>query len=80
MSVGIHQIIMRECRRLGARSVRVDGNGRAKHPKIIARFGERVLTFTAPRGNIRQTRRGHQHRNYIAGTRRRVRAFLTALG
>ncbi len=73
MSIGIHQLIIAECRRLGARSVRVDGNGRAKHPKIIARFGERVLTF-------RESRRGHHRRNYIAGTRRRVRAFLTALG
>jgi len=72
MSIMIHQLIIAECRRLGAGSVRVDGNGGAKHPKVIARFGERVLTFTAPRGNIRGW--GRHHRNYIAETRRRVRA------
>jgi hypothetical protein len=76
VSIGIHQLIIAECRRLGARSVRVDGNGGAKHPKIVARFGERVLTFSAPRGNIRESRRGHHRQNYITATRRRVRAFL----
>jgi hypothetical protein len=76
VSIGIHQLIIAECRRLGARSVRVDANGGAKHPKIVVHFGERVLTFSAPRGNVRESRRGHHRQNYITAARRRVRAFL----
>ncbi len=74
MTLSLRHVISAELRRLGADAVHISENGGRKHPRIVARFGDRELEMPAPRGNIPD--RYHIKRNYMSATRRRVRAFL----
>jgi hypothetical protein len=70
----LRRIIVAELRRLGADTVRLDENGGRRHPRIVATFAGRELETVVPRGNVPD--RCHIKRNYIAQTRKSVRAFL----
>jgi hypothetical protein len=76
VTLSLRRIVVEELRRLGATSVRINERGGHRHPKVIARFGDRELEMSAPRGDRKD--RAHLRRNYEAETRRRVRKFLAA--
>ena len=78
MTLSLRTVIAAELRRLGADAVYVTENGGRKHPKICATINGRVLTFTTPRGNVPD--KGHLRANYIAQTRRLVRALQQRRG
>jgi hypothetical protein len=75
MSLNLRRVIADELRALGASDVRIDENGRGRHPKVIGQFGARVIAVSAPRGQPRGDRGGIRD-VYRAETRRRVRRFL----
>jgi hypothetical protein len=74
VTLSLRRIVAAELRRLGADAVYVTENGGRKHPRVIARFGDRELETVVPRGHVPD--RCHIRSNYNAQTRRSVRAFL----
>jgi hypothetical protein len=74
VTLSLRRIVADELRRLGATAVRLDENNGRRHPRIVATFAGRELEMSAPRGNVPD--RCHIKQNYVAATRRRVRAFL----
>jgi hypothetical protein len=79
MSLKLRLVIADELRALGVADVRIDENGRGRHPRVLGRFGSRVLVIPAPRGTPHKDR-GSIRDVYRTDTRRRVRRFLAAPG
>jgi hypothetical protein len=75
MSLNLRHVIADEMRALGASDVRIVDEGR-RHPKVVGRFGTRVIAVNAPRGQPRGDRGGIRA-VYRTHTRRAVQKQLT---